>query len=79
MNETHSCTYQIMPDLTPDEYAALKADIAARGVLVPIEYDESGHILDGYHRVRICNEIGITAWLTRRGEIPHVSARTDTH
>lgn len=42
--------YQIMPDLTPEEYEALKADIQANGVLIPVEVDEEGNILDGYHR-----------------------------
>ena len=51
--------YQVMPELTPEEYAELKADIAERGVMVPIEYDELGNVLDGYHRLRICEELGI--------------------
>lgn len=54
--------YQLMPALTPDEYKALKADIALRGVQVPIEYDEKGQILDGHHRLRICSELGIKHW-----------------
>ena len=52
--------YQVMPDLTADEYAELKADIKARGVMVPIEFDEQGNALDGHHRLRICEELGIT-------------------
>ena len=61
--------YQIFPDLSPDEYEALKADIAEHGVLVPVEYDEAGNILDGHHRVRACEELGRTAWprVTREG------------
>ncbi len=61
--------YQLLPDLTAEEFAALKADIADRGVLVPVEYDESGHILDGHHRVRACTELGIAEWprITRSG------------
>lgn len=54
--------FQVMPPLTADEYAELKADIAARGVMVPIEYDESGNILDGHHRVKACQELGIKDW-----------------
>ena len=59
--------YQLLPDLTTDEYAALKADIAKRGVMVPVEYDELGNVLDGHHRARACQELGITEWprLTR--------------
>jgi transposase-like protein len=52
-------TYQVMPPLSPEEYAALKADIAARGVQVPVEYDDEGNILDGFHRVQICQELGL--------------------
>ena len=51
--------YQVMPELTADEYAELKADIAQRGVMIPIEYDEQGNVLDGYHRLKICDELGI--------------------
>lgn len=49
--------YQVMPDLTPIEYEALKADIAERGVLVPVEVDEQGDILDGHHRVKAWHEL----------------------
>lgn len=58
-----------MPDLSEDEFAELKADICERGVLVPVEYDELGNILDGHHRVRACQELGIADWprLVRAG------------
>ncbi|MBQ3448601.1 MAG: ParB N-terminal domain-containing protein, partial [Synergistaceae bacterium] len=51
--------YQVIPELTPEEYAELKADIAERGVMIPIEFDEQGNVLDGYHRLQICAELGI--------------------
>lgn len=51
--------YQVMPDLSDDEYAELKADIEQRGVMVPIEFDELGNVLDGHHRLKICKELGI--------------------
>lgn len=54
--------YQVLPDLSAEDFAALRADIAARGVLVPVEYDENGNILDGHHRVRACEELGLTDW-----------------
>jgi hypothetical protein len=42
------------------EYSALKADIAKRGVLVPIEIDaEDKTVVDGHHRLRACEELGI--------------------
>ena len=61
--------YQVMPPLAADEFEALKADIAARGVQVPVEYDDMGNILDGHHRVQACHELGITHWprLVRHG------------
>lgn len=42
--------YQLFPELNESEFSELKADIAERGVMVPIEYDEEGNILDGHHR-----------------------------
>ena len=54
--------YQMLPPLSAEEYETLKAGIAERGVLVPVEYDEEGNILDGYHRVQACGELGIADW-----------------
>ncbi len=54
--------YQVMPSLSDEDYAALKADIAERGVQVAVEYDEQGNILDGYHRVKACGELGVKNW-----------------
>ena len=52
--------YQLLPPLADDEYEHLKADIEEHGVLVPIEFDEHGNILDGHHRYAACIELGIT-------------------
>jgi transposase len=52
--------YQVMPYLTSDEYETLKEDIAERGVMIPIEFDENGNVLDGHHRLKACVELGIT-------------------
>lgn len=51
--------FQVMPNLSADEYAELREDIKQRGVMVPIEFDENGVILDGHHRLQICEELGI--------------------
>ena len=32
--------YQLMPEMSPAEFEALKIDIAQRGVVVPIDIDE---------------------------------------
>ena len=54
--------YQLLPALTAEEYAALEASIVEHGVLVPVEYDENGEILDGHHRVTICESLGLVDW-----------------
>jgi ParB-like chromosome segregation protein Spo0J len=51
--------YQVMPDLSPEAYAALKADIFANGVRIPKEVDEEGNIIYGHQRQQICDELGI--------------------
>lgn len=57
----------VMPPLSDAEYQALKSSIEKNGVLVPIEVDEdTGELLDGHHRMRICQELGIEAPVTRR-------------
>lgn len=58
--------FQLFPDLRPDEYEALKADIAKRGILVPVEVDQNGEVLDGHHRLKIARELGIEAPTTQR-------------
>ena len=52
--------YQVMRDLTQGEYDELKQSIIENGVLVPVITDERGHIIDGHHRKKICDELGIT-------------------
>jgi site-specific DNA-methyltransferase (adenine-specific) len=50
--------WQVLGPLDPDEeYPRLKADIRERGVLVPVEVDEHGAILDGHYRVRAWTEL----------------------
>jgi len=51
--------YQLLPELPPEQFEALKADIAERGVVVPVVMDEFGAILDGHNRARACRELGI--------------------
>jgi ParB-like chromosome segregation protein Spo0J len=51
--------YQLLPPLTDDEYAALREDIEANGIRVPVDVDEAGQVLDGHHRQRIAAEMGI--------------------
>lgn len=58
----------LLPRLSGNEFAELRLDIEKRGCLVPIEVDEEGRILDGFHRMRACEELGIEPpVLTRPG------------
>src|SRR5215475_10414705 len=54
-------TYQFFQPLSPQEREALKRDIEARGIKVPIELDNDGNILDGHHRWAIAQDLGWTA------------------
>jgi ParB-like chromosome segregation protein Spo0J len=54
--------YQLLPAMAPAEFEALQADIAERGVVVPIDIDEDGEIIDGHHRYR--------AWLALKKNEP---------
>lgn len=58
MAEMPHSRWQVMPDLTPDEFTTLKADISERGIIVPIVIDaESGEIIDGHHRLKAHEEL----------------------
>ncbi|MGK5731388.1 ParB N-terminal domain-containing protein [Streptomyces sp. URMC 124] len=56
---TSPTPYQLLPPLSDEEYAALRADIAENGVRVPIDVDENGAVLDGHHRAWITAELGL--------------------
>lgn len=51
--------FQLLDQLPPQQFRLLVEDIRERGVLVPIEIDENGQILDGHHRYTACMEVGI--------------------
>jgi ParB-like nuclease family protein len=48
----------LFPDMSADDYAALVEDIRHHGVRTPILV-HGGQILDGRHRYRACQELGI--------------------
>ncbi|HEV8063541.1 MAG TPA: ParB N-terminal domain-containing protein, partial [Acidimicrobiales bacterium] len=56
---TSPSPYQVLADLDDIAASALRDDIAKRGVLVPIEVDEKGNVLDGHHRKRFADELGL--------------------
>lgn len=50
----------VLLPLPAEQYEALKADIAKHGVFIPVELDEkTGEVLDGHHRIRACEELGL--------------------
>lgn len=51
--------YQLFDALSDEEYEAIKASIAEKGLLSPITRDQNGNIIDGHHRERACRELGI--------------------
>lgn len=51
--------FQFMPEHDEDSLAALREDIRANGIQVPIVQDQHDRILDGHHRRRIADELGI--------------------
>ena len=52
-------TYQFLPSLNLDEYEALRESIRENGVIESILVDEEGNVIDGHHRLKACEELGI--------------------
>lgn len=51
--------YQLCPPPSDAEFAELASSIADLGVLVPVLVDDEGNVLDGHHRQRIADDLGI--------------------
>jgi DNA-binding CsgD family transcriptional regulator len=54
-----SATLQLFDALPPHIEAALRASIERFGVIVPVVTDQAGTRLDGHHRARIAEELGV--------------------
>jgi hypothetical protein len=52
-------TFQLFPPLDAATEAALRASIETHGVLVPVTIDQHERIIDGHHRARIAEELGV--------------------
>jgi len=48
----------LFPEMRPEEYQALKQDIRQNGLRSPIVFWR-GQLIDGRHRIRACQELGI--------------------
>ncbi len=49
----------LVPDISEEEYTALKASIKENGLWMPIIVNSKGIILDGHNRYQICKELDI--------------------
>jgi ParB-like chromosome segregation protein Spo0J/tRNA1(Val) A37 N6-methylase TrmN6 len=49
----------LVPKLSDQEYDRLRQSIKEKGLLVPIIVNKAGVIIDGHHRYKICQELGI--------------------
>jgi N6-adenosine-specific RNA methylase IME4 len=65
-----------VPPLTPGEYEAVKADIAERGLQVPLEITTEGVVLDGHARLQALRELGTDQFEARvvapENELAHI-------
>jgi ParB-like chromosome segregation protein Spo0J len=50
---------RLLPKMSEEEFAELKASIKAEGQHYPITVNENLEVLDGHHRYRACMELGI--------------------
>lgn len=55
-----SASFQLWPALDAATEAALRESIIRFGVLVPVVRDQHGRPLDGHHRSRIADDLGVT-------------------
>ena len=49
----------LVPGLSPEESESLNQSIKADGLCVPIIVNQDGTILDGHHRYKACQKLGI--------------------
>lgn len=68
--------YQFLPRLADDEYQALEASILEHGVRVPILVDESGSVIDGYHRKEITDRHGLPCPTIHETDLSETQKRT---
>ncbi len=66
---------KLFPEMSEEEYRALKEDIKKHGLTVPLEKYE-GQVIDGKNRLRACRELGIppkfVEWNGKGSLVEHV-------
>jgi len=50
---------KLVPQISQSDYDSLKTSIKENGLYIPIILNQHGIILDGHHRYRACQELGI--------------------
>jgi len=50
---------RLIPDMRPEEWRDFYADIAMRGIRVPLEVLADGTVVDGRHRLQVALELGM--------------------
>lgn len=68
--------YQLLPPLNETELAELAASINEHGVMVPVLVDEDGVVIDGHHRQRIADDLGIDYPVVQRADLSDADKRT---
>jgi hypothetical protein len=59
--KTHELA-DLFPRMVDTEFQELKEDIRVRGQRTPIT-TKNGYVLDGRHRLRACEELGVRPWI----------------
>ena len=59
MIKTNQEYASLVPELSTEEYESLKQSIKENGLWIPIVVNKDGFILDGHHRYKACQELGV--------------------
>lgn len=68
--------YQLLPPLSDAELQELATSINEHGVMVPVLVDEDGVVIDGHHRQRIADDLGIDYPVVQRADLSDADKRT---
>lgn len=63
----------LVPPLSKEEYDQLKESIRVNGQYLPVILNQNNVLLDGYHRFKICKELGLEV----KHKVKHFENKTD--